>query len=165
MLLKSPKLPGANFSAARQFDPRSSIDIASIALARSHVSLSSGDEVPHILTRNSRPRSGEFLITSAKRLFQQHRSFASDAIEPSDQLMSAMPQKYLQPDHSLCGAASANISLPKLAFASWRSGAVAAANVSCSAELSSAISPRCARMIFSESFFSGECRSRWNTRG
>src|ERR1700738_3229652 len=74
MLLKSPKLPGANFSAARQFDPRSSIDIASIALARSHVSLSSGDEVPHILTRNSRPRSGEFLITSAKRLFQQHRS-------------------------------------------------------------------------------------------
>src|ERR1700730_7143452 len=73
MLLKSPKLPGANFSAARQFDPRSSIDIASITLARSHVSLSSGDEVPHILTRNSRPRSGEFLITSAKRLFQQHR--------------------------------------------------------------------------------------------
>src|SRR3984893_9233993 len=70
---KSPKLPGANFSAARQFDPRSSIDIASITLARSHVSLSSGDEVPHILTRNSRPRSGEFLITSAKRLFQQHR--------------------------------------------------------------------------------------------
>src|SRR6202011_4639540 len=71
---KSPKLPGANFPAARQSDPRSSIDIASIALARSPVSLSSDDEVPHIFTRNSRLRSGEFLITSAKRLFQQHRS-------------------------------------------------------------------------------------------
>jgi hypothetical protein len=40
------------------------------------VSLSSGDEVPHIFTRNSRLRSGEFLITSAKRLFQRHRSKA-----------------------------------------------------------------------------------------
>src|SRR6202011_2027660 len=89
MLLKSPKSPGANFSAARQFDPRSSIDIASITLARSHVSLSSGDEVPHILTRNSRPRSGEFLITSAKRLFQQHRSFSSEAIEAGGRSMSA----------------------------------------------------------------------------
>jgi hypothetical protein len=37
------------------------------------VSLSSGDEVPHIFTRNSRLRFGEFLITNAKRLFQQHR--------------------------------------------------------------------------------------------
>src|SRR3984893_10336067 len=71
---KGPKLPGPIFPAPRQSDPRSSIDIASITLARSPVSLSSGDEVPHISTRNSRLRSGEFLITSAKRLFQQHRS-------------------------------------------------------------------------------------------
>src|SRR5260370_17621598 len=53
---KSPKLSGDNFPAARQSDPRSSIDIASITLARSPVSLSSGDEVPHIFTRNSRVR-------------------------------------------------------------------------------------------------------------
>jgi hypothetical protein len=44
------------------------------------VSLSSGDEVPHIFTRNSRLRSGEFLITSAKRLFQQHRPEAVLAV-------------------------------------------------------------------------------------
>jgi hypothetical protein len=37
------------------------------------VSLSSGDEVPHIFTRRSRLQPGEFLITSAKRLLQQYR--------------------------------------------------------------------------------------------
>jgi hypothetical protein len=37
------------------------------------VSLSSGDEVPHIFTRKSRLQPGEFLITSAKRLLQQYR--------------------------------------------------------------------------------------------
>jgi hypothetical protein len=36
------------------------------------VSLSPGDEVPHIFTRKSRLRPGEFLITSAKRLLQQN---------------------------------------------------------------------------------------------
>jgi hypothetical protein len=36
------------------------------------VSLSSGDEVPHISTRKSRLQPGEFLITSAKRLLQQY---------------------------------------------------------------------------------------------
>jgi hypothetical protein len=43
---KSPKLPGANFPAARQSDPRPSIDIASITFPRSPVSLSLGDESP-----------------------------------------------------------------------------------------------------------------------
>jgi hypothetical protein len=37
------------------------------------VSLSSGDEVPHIFTRKSRLQPGEFLITSAKRLLQHNR--------------------------------------------------------------------------------------------
>jgi transposase len=36
------------------------------------VSLSSGDEVPHIFTRKSRLQPGEFLITSAKRLLQHN---------------------------------------------------------------------------------------------
>jgi hypothetical protein len=36
------------------------------------VSLSSGDEVPHIFTRKSRLRPKEFLIASAKRLLQQN---------------------------------------------------------------------------------------------
>ncbi|MFZ2137749.1 MAG: hypothetical protein WAV78_12650, partial [Xanthobacteraceae bacterium] len=34
--------------------------------------LSSGDEVPHIFTRNSRVQPKEILITSAKRLLQQN---------------------------------------------------------------------------------------------
>jgi hypothetical protein len=38
------------------------------------VSLSSGDEVPHIFTRKSRLQPGEFLISSAKRLLQQYRA-------------------------------------------------------------------------------------------
>jgi hypothetical protein len=73
---KSPKLPGANFSAVKKSDPRPPIDVASITLPRSPVSLSSGDEVPHIFTRKSRLRPKEFLISSAKRLLQQNRQQA-----------------------------------------------------------------------------------------
>ncbi len=36
------------------------------------MSLSSGDEVPHIFTRKSRLRPGKFLITGAKRVLQQY---------------------------------------------------------------------------------------------
>src|SRR5438034_11118719 len=41
------------------------------------VSLSSGDEVPHIFTRKSRLQPGEFLITSAKDLLQQYLPIAT----------------------------------------------------------------------------------------
>src|SRR5262245_39622930 len=47
---------------------------ASIALPRSPASFSSGSEVPQIFTRKSRVQPKEILITSAKRLLQQHRS-------------------------------------------------------------------------------------------
>jgi hypothetical protein len=69
---KSPKSPGDNFPAIRRSDRRPPICVVSITLPRSPVSLSSGDEVPHI-TRKSRLQPGEFLITSAKRLLQQYR--------------------------------------------------------------------------------------------
>jgi hypothetical protein len=69
---KSPKLPGDNFPAIRRSDRRPPICVASITLRRSPVSLSSGDEVPHIFTRKSRLQPGEFLISSAKRLLQQY---------------------------------------------------------------------------------------------
>jgi hypothetical protein len=72
---KGPKWPGANFPAVRQSDRR--FDMASITLPRSPVSLSSGDEVPHIFTRKSRLRPKEFLISSAKRLLQQNRHTAA----------------------------------------------------------------------------------------
>src|SRR5215831_11957459 len=69
---KSPKLPGDNFPVVRRFDRRPPIYVISIALPRSPVSLSSGDEAPHIFTRKSRRQPGEFLITSAERLLQQY---------------------------------------------------------------------------------------------
>src|ERR1700738_2016613 len=69
---KSQKLPGDSFHAIGQSDRRPPICVDSITLPRSPVSLSSGDEVPHIFTRKSHLRPGEFLITSAKRLLQQN---------------------------------------------------------------------------------------------
>jgi hypothetical protein len=39
-----------------------------------------GDEVPHIFTRRSRLKPGEFLITSAKRLLQ-HNPSNSDCVD------------------------------------------------------------------------------------
>jgi len=47
------------------------------------VSLSSGDEVPHIFTRKSRIQPGEFLITSAKRLLQHNPSESGQTAEAS----------------------------------------------------------------------------------
>src|SRR5215831_18142333 len=69
---KSPKLPGDKFPARRRTNRRPAICVGSIALPRSPVNSSSGDEVPHIFTRKSRLQPGEFLITSAKRLLQQY---------------------------------------------------------------------------------------------
>src|SRR5262249_4361362 len=73
---KSPKLSGDNFPAIRRSERRAAIFIASVALARSLTSLSSGDEVPHIFTRKSRLQPGEFWITSAKRLLHQYLPIA-----------------------------------------------------------------------------------------
>src|SRR6476660_6805188 len=70
---KSPKLPGANFSAVKKSDRRPPFEVASITLPRSPASLSSGDEAPHIFTRKSRVQPKEILIASAKRLLQQNR--------------------------------------------------------------------------------------------
>jgi hypothetical protein len=56
---KSRKLAGDNFPAATRSNRRSPNCIASIALARSLASLSSGDEVPHIFARKSRQRPGQ----------------------------------------------------------------------------------------------------------
>ena len=69
---KSPKSPGANFSAVKKIHRRPLIRVPSIALPRSPVSLSSGDEVPHIFTRKSRVRPKEILMTSVKGLLQQN---------------------------------------------------------------------------------------------
>jgi hypothetical protein len=69
---KSPKLSGDNFHAIRRSDRRPPIDVAPITLPRSPASLFSGNEVPHIFTRNSPVQPKEILITSAIRLLQQN---------------------------------------------------------------------------------------------
>src|SRR5215813_1547345 len=75
---KSPKLVGDDFPAITQTNRRSPLCVVSITLPRSPVSLSSGDEVPHIFTRKSRLQPGEFLISSAKRLLQQYLPIATE---------------------------------------------------------------------------------------
>src|SRR2546430_3176360 len=72
--MKKEKKFQANFlPAVRLTHLLPPIYVVSITLPGSPVSLSSGDEVPHIFTRKSRLQPGEFLITGAKRLLQQYR--------------------------------------------------------------------------------------------
>src|ERR1700730_6912613 len=73
MLLKKYQIPRRQSSYCKKSDRQRPIDVGSMTLPRSPASLSSGNEVPHIFTRKSRVRPKEILITSAKRLFQQHR--------------------------------------------------------------------------------------------
>jgi hypothetical protein len=48
------------------------------------VSLTWGDEAPHIFTRKSHRRPAEFPTTIAKRLLQQYRPIATDiALQPN----------------------------------------------------------------------------------
>jgi len=70
---KSRKLQGSEFFAKTQSGKRPPIRMASFALPKSPMSLTRGDEVPHVLTRKSRLQPAEFLIISAKRLLQHYR--------------------------------------------------------------------------------------------
>jgi hypothetical protein len=58
------------------------------------VSLSSGDEVPHIFTRKSRLQPGEFLITSAKRLLQHNLPLTDITGASFDTFVGAQDEGY-----------------------------------------------------------------------
>ena len=58
---KSPKLPGDKFPATRRTNRRRRSVWPPIALPKSPMNSSLGDEVPHIFTRKSRLQTGEFL--------------------------------------------------------------------------------------------------------
>jgi hypothetical protein len=73
---KSPKLTGDNFLARRRSESRLLIEMAPGLLPKSPVSLSPGDEVPHMFTRKPRLRLGKIVISSAKRLLQHYRPTA-----------------------------------------------------------------------------------------
>jgi hypothetical protein len=61
---------------------QSPIRIGAIALSKSPVSLTLGDEAPHIFTRKSRLRPLEFLTLGAKRLLQSKRGRGLDCAVP-----------------------------------------------------------------------------------
>ena len=67
---KNRKSQGHEFFAKTRNGKQSPIRIDAIALSKSPVSLTLGDEVPHIFTRKPRPWPSEFLNPSAKRLLQ-----------------------------------------------------------------------------------------------
>ena len=70
---KSRKLQGHQFFAKTQNGKQSPIRIDAIALSKSPVSSTLGDEVPHIFTRKPRLRPLEFLILGAKRLLRHNQ--------------------------------------------------------------------------------------------
>jgi hypothetical protein len=81
---KSLKTPGDKFPARRPNKPRSLIDVASGSLPRSPVSLSLGDEVPHMFTRKPHLRLEKFAITCTKRLLQQNLPTADSCTATND---------------------------------------------------------------------------------
>src|SRR3979411_1869738 len=66
---KSLKTPGDKYPARSRNKPRSLIDLASGSLPKSPVSLSPGDEVPHMFTRKPRLQLEKFAINGAKKTF------------------------------------------------------------------------------------------------
>src|SRR6185312_5583866 len=72
------KTPGDKFPARSRNKPRSLIDVASGSLPKSPVSLSPGDEVPHMFTRKPRLQLEKFAINGAKRLLQHNRHEPAD---------------------------------------------------------------------------------------
>ena len=74
---KSLKTPGDKFPARSRNKPRSLTDVASGSLPKSPVSLSPGDEVPHMFTRKPRLQLEKFAINGAKRLLQHNRHEAA----------------------------------------------------------------------------------------
>jgi hypothetical protein len=69
---KSRKLQGNEFFAKTRSENQPLIRIASVALPKSRVSLTGGDEVPHIFTQKPCLQPREFFKRCAKRLLQQN---------------------------------------------------------------------------------------------
>ena len=72
IVLQKSETAGDKFPARNRNKPRSLIDVASGSLPKSPVSLSPGDEVPHMFTRKPRLQLEKFAINGAKRLLQHN---------------------------------------------------------------------------------------------
>jgi hypothetical protein len=73
---KSPKTPSVKFFERNEAHYDSLTNMAPRPLAKPPVSLSRGDEVPHIFIRKSHQRARKILIRSGKRLLQQNLPIA-----------------------------------------------------------------------------------------
>jgi hypothetical protein len=81
---KSLKTPGDKFPARRRNKPRSLINVVSGSLPKSPVSLSPGDEVPHMFTRKPLLQPEKFAVDGAKRLLQHNRHIPAVATAAKD---------------------------------------------------------------------------------
>jgi hypothetical protein len=91
---KSPKLPGINFPAVKKSDLRPPIDVASITLPRSPVSLSSGDD----LYRNVSPTAQRILGKSSQVMAIEIKRFPAISITFPDKWRCAMRAIFLTLD-------------------------------------------------------------------
>src|ERR1700738_1785009 len=71
---KSRKIPGGDFFERNEANLCSPINMVPRPLAKLPVSLSRGDEVPHVFIRESHQQPRKNLISGGKSIFQQHRS-------------------------------------------------------------------------------------------
>ena len=69
---KSPRIPGVKFFERNEAHYDSLINMAPRPLAKPPVSLSRGDEVPHIFIRESHQWAIKIFVSSGKRLLQQN---------------------------------------------------------------------------------------------
>src|SRR6516165_3807593 len=86
---KSPKILRDDFLERNEAKLWSPFNMAPRPLAKSPVSFSRGDEVPHIFIRESHQRARKILISSGKRLLQQNRHRAANISAVCPQLMKA----------------------------------------------------------------------------
>src|SRR5215469_2354218 len=76
-------MPCRDFFERSAAKPSSPINMAPRPLSKSPVSFLLGDEVPHIVIRESHQRPREILISGGKRLFQQQRPISDIGWPPA----------------------------------------------------------------------------------
>src|SRR5580700_7864604 len=81
---KSRKIPGGDFFERNEANLCSPINMVPRPLAKLPVSLSRGDEVPHVFIGESHQRARKSLISSGKRLLQQNLPTADSRTAKND---------------------------------------------------------------------------------
>jgi hypothetical protein len=81
---KSRKIPGDDFFERNEAKLCSPFNMAPRPLAKSPVSFSLGDEVPHIFVRESHQQPRKILISGGKRLLQQNLPAADSCTAAND---------------------------------------------------------------------------------